>query len=101
MFSNKTESRIQTTKKVVRFVAVKSITGTVVTVLHQNIETFSKTQKVQLYIGAALVANVVADKAWDHFEAQIDELIDVFRPEDDTVVVEDDVEVRIIPIDPS
>ena len=101
MFSNKTESRIQTTKKVVRFVAVKSITGTVVTVLHQNIETFSKTQKVQLYIGAALVANVVADKAWDHFEAQIDELIDVFRPEDDIVTVEDDVEVRIIPIDPS
>lgn len=83
MFSNKTESRIKMTKKVVRFVAVRTVSGTVVTLVHQNVETFSKSQKASLYVGAYLVASMVADKAWDHLEAEIDEIIDIFRPEDE------------------
>ena len=99
MFSPKTESRINTTKRVVRFAAVKSVSGAVVTVLHQNTETFNKLQKAQLYIGAYLVANMVADKAWDHLEAQIDDVIDVFRPKDEDTKFEDtDVDITVVEV---
>lgn len=96
MFSQKTESRIKMTKKVVRFVAVRTVSGTVVTLVHQNVETFSKSQKASLYVGAYLVASMVADKAWDHLEAEIDEVIDIFRPADEIITIEDDVEIRVV-----
>lgn len=83
MFSPKTESRIQTAKKVVKFVSVKSVSATVVTIIHQNTETFSKSQKAQLYIGAFLVSNMVADQVWDHTEAKINDIIEAIRPKDE------------------
>jgi hypothetical protein len=66
-------------KRVAKFVTTRTVSGTVVSLIHQNTTTYSVPQKVSLYIGAFLVGSMVADNAWDHTEKQIDDLTKAFK----------------------
>lgn len=74
-----TNNKLVIAKKIARFVAVRSVSGVVVTVIHQNVSVASKPAKVQLYIGAFLLGSMAADAAWDHAEQQIDEVVTAVR----------------------
>lgn len=71
--TTKTNAKYNTAKGVVRFVLSKCVSGTIITIIHQNTQTFSKSQKVQLYVGAYLVGGLVADQAWERAESAIDD----------------------------
>jgi hypothetical protein len=58
--------KINTTKAVARFVVGKCVSGVIVTVVHNNCPTFSKSQKVQLYV----------DAARDYTDKQIDSIVE-------------------------
>jgi hypothetical protein len=68
--------KINTTKAVARFVVGKCVSGVIVTVVHNNCPTFSKSQKVQLYVGAFVVGAMVADAARDYTDKQIDSIVE-------------------------
>jgi hypothetical protein len=61
-------------KTVVNFVVARSVSGVIVTALHQNVTTETRMQNLQLYIGAYVVGSMVADRAQDHVEKTIDQI---------------------------
>lgn len=54
-------SKIVTT--IVARLAAGAVSATVVSLIHQNTTTYSRGQAVQLYVGAAVIGAMVADKA--------------------------------------
>lgn len=67
-------SKLETTKTIARFIAVRAVSGVVVTLAHQNLDTtdFSRSQRAGVYVGAYLIGSMVADKAADHVSEKID-----------------------------
>lgn len=66
-------------RRIARFVAVRSVSGVVVTAVHQNVAVEGKLAKIQLYVGTFLLGSMVADKVWDHTEKQIDEIVEAVQ----------------------
>jgi hypothetical protein len=72
-------TRTSTAKNIVKFVVGRSVSGVVVTVLHNNCPVEGKAQKAQLYIGAYVVGSMVADAAVDHVITEIDRIRGLVR----------------------
>jgi len=73
------DSTLTTAKTVTKFVIGKCVSGVIVTLLHNNVQTHSKSQKVQLYVGAYVVGAMVSDKAAEWTDKQIDDLVEIGR----------------------
>lgn len=73
------DPNLTVTKTITKFVVARCVSGVVVTLLHNNVQTHTKGQKAQLYVGAFVVGAMVADKAEDWTNTQIDEIADVVR----------------------
>lgn len=71
-------SKLDKFKTVVGLVVGISVSGTIVTIIHQNTQTFTTPQKVKLYIGAATVGSMVAKAAQKHISDEIDEVVEIF-----------------------
>lgn len=52
-------------KTVIKVIVKTSVSGTCITLIHAATPTCTKTQKVKLYIGAAVMANMLADNCAD------------------------------------
>lgn len=76
-------SKMQLTKKITKTVVsygVKyCVSGTIITLVHYNTPTFSKSQKAQLYVGAAVVGWMVSDAAADYVSQEIDDIFAIFE----------------------
>lgn len=55
--------QIKTVKMVARFIVGRSVSAVIVTLVHQNVATTSRFQKLQLYIGAYVIGSMVSDQA--------------------------------------
>jgi hypothetical protein len=71
--------KIQIAKKVIRLIVTTSVSGTIVTMIHAGTPTSSKLQKAKLYIGAIVVGQLVADKAGDWTDAQIEAIVKAYK----------------------
>jgi hypothetical protein len=56
---------------IVSRLAAGAVSATVVSLIHQNTTTYSRGQAVQLYVGAAVVGAMVADKAADYVTTEV------------------------------
>lgn len=74
-------SKLATTKSIARLVATRAVSGVVVTLAHQNLDTtdFTRLQKAGVYVGAYLIGSMVADAAADHVSDKIDMIAKVVR----------------------
>lgn len=68
--------KIENVKLVANMVVARSVSGVIVTMVHQNTTTHSKGQTAQLYIGAYVLGAMVADRASTYVENQIDAAAD-------------------------
>jgi hypothetical protein len=75
----KDSTSVVVTKFVTKAIVGTSVSGTLVTMIHQNTQYFNTTQKVKLYIGAAAMGMVVTDYVKDYADKKIDELIDLYN----------------------
>lgn len=74
-----TANKIKIAKGIARAVVKYSVSGVVVTAIHNITPTYDKKQKAQLYIGAYVVGSMVADKAEEHIDSQIDALVEAIE----------------------
>lgn len=72
------EERLPFVRTASKFVVGKSVSGVIVTIVHQNTETFTKSQKIQLYVGAYVIGAMVADAAEDYIDKRIDDVLDAW-----------------------
>lgn len=83
-------------KRIAKIVVVNCVSGTVGTLVHQNVSVDKKVAKVQLAIGAYAMSVTAADKCWETIEREINEIAEAFRnakqAKEDEVVVITDVE---------
>jgi hypothetical protein len=63
-------------KSIVRRAATYTVSGVIVSLIHQNTTTYNTRQKVQLYVGAYILGAMVADKAADYVIEQYNDTID-------------------------
>jgi hypothetical protein len=72
---------IAATKTVVKLVARRTVSGVVVTLAHQNLNTtdFSKMQKASVYVGTYLIGAMVADAAADRVDNKINDLVEAVK----------------------
>jgi hypothetical protein len=66
-------------KKIAKIVVGHSVSGVTITVLHNNCPVEKTHQKVQLYIGAAVIGALVAEKAEAWTDKQIDNIVDAWK----------------------
>lgn len=81
------DEKIATTKAIARFVVGKCASAVVVTVVHNNCPVTTKSQKVQLVIGAAVVGAMVSKQARAYTDEMIDEIVELwdgFKNKDNT-----------------
>lgn len=76
---SKFDKGVKTTKRVAQFIAKRSVSATMVTLVHQNTKTFNNAQKAQLYIGAYLVGSKVADVCWDEASKKFDDAVQFIK----------------------
>lgn len=62
-------------KTIVKVIVKTSVAGTVITLVHANTPTYSKAQKVKLYIGAAAMGNMIGEKAADWAYEKLETLV--------------------------
>lgn len=72
-----TSSKFATAKSIARFAASRAVSGTVVTLVHQNIDMddFTRMQRVAVYVGAYMIGSKVADVVVDHMEERVDSML--------------------------
>lgn len=77
--STRLDEALMTAKIVTKFIARRSVSATVVTLIHHNTPTYNKAQKAQLYVGGAVIGEMVAAKASDHVGARFDSAVRVIK----------------------
>lgn len=70
---------LSATKWVARKVVGYSVAGVVITFLHQNVTAVTKAQRVQLYVGAFVIADMVVDQAKSWSDLKIDKIADAIH----------------------
>lgn len=76
-------SKLDTFKKVAKFVVGLSTSWTVGNVIANNTNAEKPHQKVEAYVGGVVVGSMVADAAEEHIDKKIDEIAAFFRNEKD------------------
>ena len=77
--SDSNMSKTLIAKKIARFAVGRCVSGVIVTAAHNITPTHTKTQKVQLDVGAYVVGAVVADATETWTDAQVDLIIETFQ----------------------
>lgn len=77
--NEKTERYLKNAKTIVKFVAGRSVSVTVATIVHQNVTTETKAQKAQVAVGAYVVSEMVAAKTRDYVGDRFDVWSTAFR----------------------
>ena len=75
--------KLETTKKIVKFVVGMSTAFTVGNVIGNNVNPDNKFRKAECVVGGAVVGSMVADAAEEHIDRKIDEIVGYFRGEKD------------------
>lgn len=65
------EDQFVVIRGIAKFVVTRSVSGVIVTALHNNNPIISRSQEIQVYIGAYVVGAMVADKAVDYVDQKI------------------------------
>jgi hypothetical protein len=68
-------TKIQLTKKIVRFVVGNSVVFATASVVHNNVSTQKPLQKVEAIVAAAVLGHLVAEHTMDWTDEKIDQLV--------------------------
>jgi hypothetical protein len=66
------------TKTIVKFIAGRSVGSVITKVIRNNVAPASRVEEIQLVIGAHILGELVADRAIDWAENEIDELVESY-----------------------
>ena len=93
-------SKAKITSRLVANLAAGAVSSVVVSIIHQNTTTYSKTQTVKLYVGAYVMGAIAADKAADYVEEKLTPTFDMIEnwlwiPVEPDLSVPTDLEVLI------
>ncbi len=69
------KTKIEMTKTIAKLVVGTSVSSVIVTIIHQNTETFKPSQKAQLYIGAYVIGAMVAKQAGTWTDEKVDQIV--------------------------
>jgi hypothetical protein len=97
MEGNSKMNKLAAAKSITKFVVGKSVSGVVVTLIHNNTTTYSKSQTAQLYVGAYVMGAMVADQADNWITTQFDEMAEaweVFKHRNDPPITVTDLETE-------